>query len=558
MPFLDEETLKQHNSYLTQMESERASILKQWKKLDINYLPTRYRYLGWTRGNESKEESRRYILNSTPTQAARTLAAGMMDGITSPSRPWFKLHVPGFDVEEHHELAIWLEDAEKKMQRVMSNSNFYLSMITAFLDLSVFGSAALLVYDDFDTVIRCYNSPLGEFYFGSGGNGQINRFGRKFTVKANQYVERWPDRRFWSSEIENAMRNQTKNLSKEVEICHYIGPNRDGIVPDIFSHYELYWEKGPGKDGRQNRVLEKRGYREPPGAFARWEVLGMDAYGTSPGMDALGDCERLQDIERDMATALDAMIRPPMLTDVTLTHSPLALNPGERTTVPNLSTSPGAKPIFTVNPDFKALEGMQRAVQERIQQTFYNFLFTGITNLQTTRSASEIEARIAEKLTLLGGVLKRFENEVLDPLVTRIFSIMDRNQMFLPLPEQYEGATIEPRYTSLLATAQRAAGTAPTEQLLGLIGNIAPIFQDAPGMVNIEALIRGYASATGVPPKQIKSAEEIAEQKRAQAEQAALAQIAESAQQLTQAGRNLSETDVGGGQNALQAAVEGV
>ena len=66
------------------------------------------------------------IIDSTGTLAARMLASGMLNGITSPTRPWFKLQIEGY--EEDHDVQGWLEDCERRMMMVFQESNFYQSM----------------------------------------------------------------------------------------------------------------------------------------------------------------------------------------------------------------------------------------------------------------------------------------------------------------------------------------------------------------------------------------------------------------------------------------------
>src|SRR5690606_13879979 len=103
------------------------------------------------------------IYDSTGSIAVRTLSAGMMSGITSPSRPWFKLKIEGFQVEDTHPVAMWLHEVERRMMVVLHKSNFYNSIATVYQDISVFGTAAMLIYEDYDEVIRCYNPALGEY-----------------------------------------------------------------------------------------------------------------------------------------------------------------------------------------------------------------------------------------------------------------------------------------------------------------------------------------------------------------------------------------------------------
>src|SRR4051812_14597592 len=80
------------------LQRERASWLDHWRELSTYIQPRRSRFLS----SDVNKGGRRNdaIINSTATRAARTLAAGMMAGITSPARPWFRLTTPDPDMAE--------------------------------------------------------------------------------------------------------------------------------------------------------------------------------------------------------------------------------------------------------------------------------------------------------------------------------------------------------------------------------------------------------------------------------------------------------------------------
>lgn len=553
MPTIPAEQLRQHQQFMVALHQDRTQWERLWRELSDNYLPQRYRWLMQAKEFYANRARRQYIINNTGTQAARTLAAGMMNGITSPSRPWFKLRVPGLTLAEHRPLAIWLEEVERRLMLIMAESNFYNSMSTMYLDMAVFGTAANLIYEDYDSVIRCHNPPLGEYYVFTNERGVIDGFARKFMVKIHQYVRRWPEREYWSDLVKNAVERGGANLNNEVEIHHMIAANASGLVPSRFKYYELYWEgRRAVLPGGESPVLQKSGYFELPGIFARWEVSGTDAYGVSPGMDALGDVIELQHLHRNKAELLEKSHNPALLVDIALQNNPVALMPKGRTFVPNLGTNAGARPLHLVNPNFAELTLDKQSIEERIRNTFFNFLFTGITNLSTVRSATEVDARESEKLILLGGVLERFESEALDPALRRIYSIANRMRLLPEPPEGYEEMPLEIQYVSILSVAQRAVGTAPTERWLGLVGNLAAVIPEALDLTDYDRQLTNYARDIGIRESELRDPKEVVALRQARAQKMEQAEMAAAAPPMAQAAKNLSETEVGGGANALE------
>jgi hypothetical protein len=551
MPKISEEAFKKKRGTVSAMQAERQPFWQHWRELANYVLPQRYIWL--LSGPEQRINRRNsMILDSTGTKAARTLASGMMNGITSPARPWFKLRITGVDFNDFPEAAVWTQEVEKRMLRVMAESNFYNSMAVLYLDLVVFGTAASIIYESNDKTIHCFNPALGEFYLSQSSEHRVTGIAREFEYTVAQLVQEF-DLENCSDKVKNAYREGGARLLERITIFHLIEPNNHSsgyAVSKSFNYVECYWEKG-SNDGM---LLRQRGYTDFPAITPRWELSANDCYGSSPAMDALPDIIQLQHETKKKAQALDKMVSPPLLADVTMEHRPMALLPNGVTFVPRLDSSTGARPIYTVNPPIGEMSADIRSIQARIAETFHNELFQMISQLDTVRSATEIDARREEKLVLLGPVLERFENEALDPAIQRIYGIMDRRGLLPEVPQSLAdiGGELEIQYVSILSSAQSAVGTAPIERLLQVIGNVAGIWPEARLVPNIPELLQEYAVNIGVQQKNLHTRDQVGEMINAQNQTNEQNAGMEQAQQGAGAAKLLSETDVGGGANALQ------
>lgn len=550
---VEEHQLRQ--SLVAAMKEERRPWWEHWRTLSDYYLPNRYQWLLSPNERSQRANNRNQnILDNTGTYAARTLAAGMMNGITSPARPWFKLRVMGMEEDLTSAVRIWLDDCERRMLKVFAESNFYNSLSTLYLDLVVFGTAEVLIYEDPKKVIHCTNPCLGEFYLMIDPQHRVCGTAREFIYTVYQLVTEFGEENV-SDTVKAAWKEKGAAWKREVAVTHLIEPNVDGNrrVGAEFRYRETYWETS----AVIGTVLRERGYYDFPGIAPRWELAGNDAYGTSPAMDALGDVIQLQHETKKKAQALDKLVSPPILADIQLEHKPLALLPNGVTYVARLGDTTGAKPIYTVNPPLQDMTQDIIAVQSRIQRTFHNDLFNRVLSLQTVRSAREIDAIDSERLVLLGPVLQRFENEALDPAIERVFGIMMRGDMFLPPPADLENAEIKIQYVSLFAAAQNAVTTAPTERLLQVVGNLAPLFPEARLVANIPVMLPNYARDIGVRAADLHTTKEIEAMIAKQNEKSDAQEGIDQAGQLAQGAQTLSQTEVGGGQNALQRLISG-
>ncbi len=547
---------------LLSLETRRLSWWNHWRELAEYIFPRRYKWLIAANELNRGTPLNGRIIDNTGTVAARILSAGMMAGITSPARPWFKLRIEGVDQDESNPINIWLAECERRMQRVMQESNFYNSMAVLFADLAVFGTGTMLIYEDYDDVIRCYNPCAGEYYLENGPRLAVNVFYRKFTYTVSQIVERWGLEN--CSDTVKTLYSQANNVGLQTEIIigHALEPNEPAYpeVPASFKYRECYWEWGTIQNQKTSggpNFLECKGFHEIPGIFPRWDIVGNDAYGRGPAMDALGDIKQLQQETRRKAQALDKLVNPPLLADVQLKNQPMSLLPGGVNYVSGLNKTEGMRPIYQVMPPIREIMEDILQVQRRIQNTFYNDLFMMFQQMQAEpRSAAAVDARREEKLVMLGPVLERFENEGLDPAIDRIFNIMVRSNLLPPPPPEIQKAPIQVVYVSMLAEAQRAVATAGIERTFAFAGNLAAVAPDIMDNLDADEAIKIYGDQMQIDPRILRNEERIAQIRQQRLQQQQQIQQMEVTSAAVQGAKTLSDTEVGGGRNALEAMLQ--
>jgi Bacteriophage head to tail connecting protein len=560
------------NERLLGLRVNRYSWWVHARELADFLLPRRYKWLitpnQMTRGSPINQ----HILDSTGTLAARNLASGMMSGISSPTRPWFRLKIGRIDSTQTSPISLWLAECERLMMLVFQESNFYNSIATVYFDLVVFGTAVMLMYEDFDNVIHCYNPCFGEFYVDNDGMMRPVIFYREFTMTIDQVVGQFGIENC-SSNVQRLYTEGKAGLTREIIVAHAIEPNTNpqkyNIPPD-FKYREVYWEWG-GSTSPQGGIsgtpgfLRKKGFYEQPHITVRWDLVSNDAYGRSPGMDALPDIKQLQQEVRRKAQAIDKSVNPPMVADVQLKNQPASLLPGGTTYIAGMmaSTSPGFAPAYgNWRPDIGAISEDLNEIRQRIRTTFFNDLFQVISQFQTRSnvSATEIDARRSEAMIMIGPVLERIQYELLDPVIDRTFAVMARAGVIPPPPAEIAGQNIDIEYVSMLLTAQLASATSGIERTLQIAGGLVGVDPTVLDNIDIDFTIAKYSTLMNNDPRMIRSPEQLQGIRKQRAEQQAQQQAlmqAEQASKLAGGAKNLSETDVGGGQNALQAMMGG-
>lgn len=544
------------------LRSDRYSWWAHWSQLAEMFLPRRYKWFVTPNQANRGTQMNQSIIDETGVIAARTLASGMLTGMTPPTKAWFSLGLRHLDYIPYGPVKQWLAEVERRILRVLAESNIYTTLATFYHELAVFGTAALIIYEDSDEVIRAYGPCLGEYFLGVNGRMDVDSLYREYTYTIKQAVDEFGLANVTDS-TRDAYRQGGAQLTREIVICHAIEPNftlwADATtqlgycVPPKFKYREIYWEQSDGRKG----YLRCTGFNEKPFVAGRWDIVSNDAYGRSPGMDALPATRQLQVEQKRKGEAIDKMVRPPMVASVSMKNEPNSILPGAVNYVADIQGS-GFKPAYQIDLRLQEMMLDIKEVQERINQVFFVDLFLMISQLDTVRTATEIDARKEEKLLMLGPVIERFQNEVLDPIIERVFAIMDRRGLLPPVPPELQNQAVNVEYISMLAEAQNAAKTAGTERFLSLIGNLAGVDQAILDVADFDELAADYAANLNVTPRGIRSPDQIAALRDKREQQAQQQQQLAAAQQMGAAGKDiatgaqtLSQTPVGGGQSAL-------
>ena len=242
------------------LRTERYSWWVHWGELARYILPRRYRWLVTANQLARGGAINGAIIDSTATIAARVLASGMMSGITSPTRPWFKLRIAGYGADEVNPVNIWLASCERRMLHVFQESNFYNAIAVMYMDLVIFGTAPMIIYEDFENVIQCYNPCAGEYYVWNAANLMAGGLAREMTMTSRQLIQEF-GRDNVPSDVRRTYDQKGPALTQEFVVRHFIKPNT-GQVPSRFAWYECYYVQGASAGEGEPAYLRKRGFHE--------------------------------------------------------------------------------------------------------------------------------------------------------------------------------------------------------------------------------------------------------------------------------------------------------
>ena len=490
------------------MELERNSFLEHWQEI-ADYIRPRSVRIKSTLDSGKGNKANQRIVNPAATLASRTLRSGLMAGMTSPARPWFKIGTTDPDMQEHGKFKKWLYDVETKMRDIFAKSNLYQVLPSVYGALGDYGTAAMCALEDDHSTVRFYYFLTGQFMLAVNQYNRCDSLYRRFPMTVRQMVQR-----FGIDNISPAARSMwdSKQFETEMEVTHCIEPNdsRDKInlANENKPIRSVYYEQG----ATYEKFLRKSGFDEFPVMAPRWDLWDDSCYGTGcPGMDALGQIKALQLYEKREAQATDKWVNPPLIGDASLKTTRVSTLPGDVSYIEGLSNQQkaGLRPLYQVNPSIKEVGMKIEKIEGIIRRCYFEDMMQMLAQSDNPQmTAREIEERHSEKVLILGPVMERMNDELFDPLILRTYGIMLRKGIIDPPPPEIAGQ-MKIEYISILAQASKLLGTANIEKVAEFTGGMAKINPAAVDKFDVDEAIDTYAEMHGINPNIIRNDDQV-------------------------------------------------
>lgn len=522
---------------------ERASWLMQYREISAFMQPMAGRFVSTDVNKGHKRHQN--IYDRTPMGAARTLSAGMMSGVTSPARPWFRLTHPDPELREYGPVKAWLHRVSLLLREIYAKSNTYRALQQGYMELGLFGTWADVVLPDYENVLHHYPLTVGQYALGANDKGVVDSLCREYQMQVGALVKQ-----FGIENVSSTVKNLYDRHSVDawIPVVQLVEPNegRDLRKADNrnMRWRSCYFESAGNRD---RDFLRESGFKRFPVLAPRWEVTGQDVYGSGPGGEALGDSKQLQFEQMRKAQGIDYQTNPPIQVPVAYKESAKNRLPGGVMYVDNTGPGQGVRTAYDVNLDLSALREDILDVRQRINMAFYVDLFRMLIDDPRNQpaTATEVAEKHEEKLLMLGPTLERLNNEMLSPYIDLTFDMANDAGILPPAPPEMQGQELQVEFIGVLAQAQRAVATQGMDRLFGAVGTLAAAKQDLTiwDKVNVDQGIDDYAEAFGVNPEIVVTDDVVAKVRAERAKAAQAAQAAAAAPTMADTAKTVSETD---------------
>lgn len=514
----DVKALKQLVSHL---EGLRTKRLAQQYEIGKLILPSR----GLFRGEETESLRDANLFNPAAQRALRKAAAGMTQAITPASDPWFRHAFLSRADREATGGNEYVDTVDARIRAVLSAGSFYQAIHAFNKELLAFGCALLSCESSPLTVARFACQTCGTYAVALDADRMLACVARRLKMTPRDLAERFGRDRL--SDVTQKMLEDKPYAP--VEVVHVVlrrenadASRRDGLNMPFASYW--YEESGEG-------LLHEGGFRSMPFFFTVWEEA-RGIYGTGPGDEALADQKGIEAWELRKAVGIEKMIDPPLLAPGTLKRHVRAA-PGEVVSDSAATRNNALRPLYEVNFG-PAVQYVQQEVQQismRLEDVMMANIFANMS-LETRPAGmtmTEYMDRRRRSAELMGPTVSSYEPRVLNPLIERVFALLDEAGMLPPLPDGLsEWAALNVSYQSPMAQMLEQSGAVATVQFMEQVAPLARVNPEILDKLDTDQMVDELAQRMGVPASIIRSDEQVAaiRQQRAEAQAAQQAQAA--------------------------------
>lgn len=490
----DDQKAKDCQKYLQVLSYQR----QPWEPMIDNiimYVNPGRRFIQADRDSEPGQQTGQAVFDDSAVIACNMLVDGLVGYLLPRNQAWFGLELPGkFNfphssgmrswsgkrVDSYPQVQRWLQDCQDVMYSAFNRSNFYDVSSEFMRDGVSCGTAHILSEENITSSSIVFTVPhFREIFISKNQWGMVDTWYRVYKMNLKQLVEK-----FTLPTMEDAdpdfKRQYESNMYSEREVLHAIYPRSD-FEPDRIDARNKRWEsmwvyrkggkilESRGSSTTQTsdaKALSQGGYDSPPMTSWRWRANNDETYGRGPGHDGFISVALANQMGRTNLITAQKSAEPPLISWANLRNA-IQYGPGGTTYIDKNSSRGDIRmeapiPLYTGVSQLPFNVEFQDRVVRSITQHFHSEVFTMMSTLtaggKLDRPLTEQIAELqGEKAAILGTRIGNLQSELLDPIITRVFSIESQAGR-IPTPpdillESVHGP-VEVQYLGPLAQAQ--------------------------------------------------------------------------------------------------------
>ncbi len=515
-----------------QMEYRAADLeignwLTLWQEIADYVTPWRNRILTKVASGEKLTDR---VFNSTPIQAAVTAASSIHGSVTPNGVRWFSIYPSDRSLRQFPGVPEWLDFVSEAIHTAIQNSNFDSEIQEIYNDLLVIGTGCLGVEEALPSGngaigfggIRFHAHSPGSYKLREGVDGRVTSVYWEKETTVGALALRWG----YDALSEDARKLlDAHRIDAPAKLLRVVRP-KDEVYDDPLTGrrkpVESFWiEMEPGNRKEWN-ILEEGSHGTMPIMTPRWRKLAGETYGRSPAMNELPNIRTLNQAVELRLKAWTLAIAPPLVTPDKGVIGNIRLEPFAR-----IYVRPGSRiEALQIPARFDVANFNEEKLEASIRAGFYVDLLQPQSRQGTPLSATEINVQFTATQRIVGPVLSRLQEELIAPVIRRVYDILDEAGQIPPPPEilSQAGASLNLDFEGPVARVQRTTQLEALNTFFSQVFPIAEVSRDILDRINFDGVVDVMAEATTVPQRILVSladAQQVRQQRAQQEAQAA-------------------------------------
>jgi Bacteriophage head to tail connecting protein len=495
---------KQLKARLNSMRVDRSTFESHWQEVADYINPDRNNI---TTTRHSGEKRNLQLLDNTGVQSNQLLAGALHGILTSVNLQWFELTTGNRALDSRPAVRQWLQGTSKKMLDTMNNSNFQTEIHPLYMDLTSFGTSAMGIFEDDESIIRFQTQHIKDFFIRENNKGLVDEFYLCWEWDSKQIIQEFGEEGMHKEVLKAYKTGEDKKF--KVALAIYERTKSPKSYNKAFRYTAQYMLED------EEHELRESGFRTFPYTVPRWSKSAGEVYGRGPGMMALPDMKTLNKMTETMLRGAQKVVDPPLQAPDDGYVLPLVTKPGGINYYRS-GRKDRIEPIFAdtrIDFGYQALQDRR----QRVRESFY------VDQLQLNQgpqmTATEVLQRTEEKMRLLGPLLGRMQSEFLKPLIERVYDIMERRELLDVPPEELNGVSLNVQYSSLIARSQKTSEGQSIFRTMEAVAIFGQLDKRAYDNFKADEAVKVIADMFGFPQSILRTESELEEYRAQKAEQ---------------------------------------
>ena len=462
----------------------------------------------------SKNTENYQPVNPVGYEASLAFASGLFSHTYNPGDQFFTFKVANNQIEDTDLMEDWAVSASKTCLENLVSSNFGTVAYSMLLNYARLNTG--VIYQEWNNKkgLVFKEIPVTNCCIAEDFDGYVDTLIREFELTAKQAYEKWGDD--CHNETINAAQDP-KRASDKITYLHAVMP-RESYKVGSYNKMDMPIKSCYVNKDKQH-ITEEGGYTTFPYAVPRVQKNNNTPYGRGMSFAALDTMRHISRLTADIDDGVEMGINPPLFYPGSMEEESIDLTPGAVNHVSQMGEQPWAYPS---NLDLNAADARETRKEEEIRKLFYNHVFALLDQERSARNitATEIDARMAEKVQALVPIVNRLFDEFYSMVLIRTLHILIENgEIEDPPEENIKNLRVEysTKLDQKLAILQDQQILQALTEVQGVIAGLT----EMPGLdhyVHIDKIIKSLLRSKNINPDYIKTEDETEDSKAAEAE----------------------------------------